>query len=227
MEIHLDPFGRQWSIGNSTHTASVVPTTDARWVILPLLVEPMYLAEAPEAETIYSHCAICGTHTTDYGFIVLEFVESAWGVRIGCADCAEDGISAFCKTNIANVSTILTPIITNGHTTPFLGCIVCDRNWRCNDPRCREIIKSGILKTNSPIDDLLEHFYRIRLDVISPLVLSKECAFCKSPGGRLCRICRLVTYCNYGCKIKSAKCARCTSFIEIWRSAQRIFSPTV
>ena len=215
--VYIDVNGTQWCIGKSPNSTIVTPTPGARWVILPISVEAMYPLDGEN--TIYSHCAMCGRAVEGVGFVVLEFLESAWGVRIGC--CGGNGATVE-KANctIATVATVLAPIIMHGCKTVYNGCIVCNRG-KCIDTECTRIIHSGILKT-SPVDDLLEHFYRIQLDIISPLVLTGECKFCSKPCNRLCRTCRTASYCNYGCKVRDGH--NCVSFTEIWRSAQRIFS---
>jgi len=231
--IHIDTNGNQWCIGNSPNTATLPVTADARWVILPISVEPMYPMEI-EDDGIYSHCALCGRPIVDQrGLIVLEFVADAWGVRIGCNKCGALIAPAISNALICSVSTVLTPIITYGCKKVYNGCIICNRASRCNASECKKIIESGIL-TALPVDELLEHFYRVQLDVVSPLVVAETCAYCGKPCNRLCRVCRVVAYCNYGCKIKHGHGAQksistsgnaflCTGFTEIWRNAQRIF----
>jgi hypothetical protein len=223
--IHMDERGRQWQIGSIDGTFKI--TKNARHVILPLRVKPMYpVGAVDKVDLIYSHCAKCGAPVSEEGgTVILEFVENAWGVRIGCEKCCGSGAATAAATTvqICNISTILTPIIEAGWSTPFLGCTVCERTV-CHDLKCKDIISSGIL-TTSPIDDMLEHFYRVRLDILSPLICTNCCNFCKSPADRICRTCRIVVYCNYGCKRKDGHLG-CTSFIEIWRSAQIIFPPS-
>jgi hypothetical protein len=216
MEVYIDQKGHQWYIGTTEGT--LTPTPNARWVILPILVEPMYPEESNDLT--FSHCALCGQSISDRGCIVLEFVEAAWGVRIGCPGCT--GPSGPSGPLIVFVSGLITPIIEAGCKTVYHGCIVCEKPGKCTNEKCRQIIDSGIL-TTSPVDDLLEHFYRIRLDVVSPLMSNNGCAHCKSPCDRLCRVCRIAYYCNYGCKMKSGH--KCVPFIEMWRVGQRDISP--
>ncbi len=218
MEVHIDSNGGRWCIGKSPNDTIVTPTPGARWVILPLSVESMYPMDR-EDTGIYSHCAMCGRAVEQDGFIVLEFIDNAWGVRIGC--CGGNKSIGPANGFISTVATILTPIIVHGCKTVYNGCTICNRGGKCIDPECKRIMNSGLLNV-SPVDDLLEHFYRIQLDIVSPLVLAEECLLCGKPCNRLCRVCRVAAYCNYGCKVRDGHV--CTPFIEIWRSAQRIFS---
>lgn len=188
-------------------------TSEAKWVILPFIVDAMYPVDNYE-QCQYSNCALCGA-PIERGLIVIEFIQRAWGVRIGCIHHTTQRCQ-MTPVLICNVFDTLNPVIIGGWNTPYRGCAVCDR-YNCVDPICKEIIKSGILATTE-MDAMFEHFYKIRLDILSPLLLLDKCFFCSKESNRICRVCRCAVYCNYGCKQKDGH--KCESFTEMWRSVQ-------
>ncbi len=236
--IYVDSNGQEWRGGINPAAGGSINSTPAasgsidstRQVFLPLLIEPMYPVD--DDLYIYSHCCQCGQPINgSHGYLVLEFVTNAWGVRIGCGGCANimGGTPHYICTPIVSILDIVTPVINAGCSKVYHGCTICERPGKCHDPKCREVAESGILGI-SPIDDLLEHFYRVKLDVVSVLIQhfppgemlnQHHCSHCDAPTDRICRKCRIAPYCNYGCKFKDKH--ECTSFVEIWRSAQLIF----
>ena len=211
--IFVDGNGHQWQMGLRSVPTLTAVTKGAKWVILPFIVDAMYPVDDSLSEQ-YSNCALCGT-SIERGLIVIEFIQNAWGVRIGCIHHTMRGCQ-MSPVLICNVFDILNPIITCGWNTPYKGCTVCDR-FNCVDLRCKAIVKSGILAMTD-LDSMFEHFYRIRLDILSPLVPNGVCSFCSKETNRICRVCRCAVYCNYGCKQKDGH--KCESFVEMWRIVQ-------
>ena len=197
-EIYIDQTGREWLVGSIEKPALV---------ILPVHAKPMYpsFITDPSADFIYCQCAKCNMPIQDeVGLVGVEFCSSSWGIRIVCTKHSERASSAATNVPIFDIVNVLEPVIQEAFLMDEQKCEVCDGPVGCNDPDCLEIKKQGLLYKGEN-DELMAHFYRVNLDLISPLLT--QCHTCsrfirKKKKRRLCETCRFV-FCSNKCKRNS------------------------
>lgn len=229
--IFVDNQNCEWKVGKSP--VPLAPEIfPLKTFILPFCVDAMY----PEdySEFIYSHCCKCG-ESLERGLIAIVFKqdESEFGVRIVCGKLGAKGPefsppSKCPRENsgpeapsfpqsfpspfpITSVFDILKPIIDKGCSTINDKCPVCEGPSKCTHPTCL------YLKDKLEKDTLFDHFYNIKLNVISPFV-EPICHYCKrSNAKKSCKSCKLYMFCGSKCREKSDhKCQN--EFYDIWRS---------
>lgn len=167
-----------------------------------------------ENVNIYSSCVICDNNII-MGVLCLEFCNMSWGVRIACSKCINcTSTLLYCK-KIVNVFALLEPIIREGVKTNHRGCLVCEKR-NCKDDACKQT--QSILYVNET-EMVIEHFYRIGLDVLSPFIRDEPCVVCSIYVGNKynCHKCKMRGYCGKGCKKKDTDhvCLIC-DFRDVW-----------
>lgn len=222
--IFVDNQNCEWKVGKSPvpKAPEIFPL---KTFILPFCVDAMY----PEdySEFIYSHCCKCG-ESLERGLIAIVFKqdESEFGVRIVCEEHWGEGAEGPLPKEksfgenpgpkapgfpITSVFDILKPIIDKGCSTINDKCPVCEGPSKCAHPTCI------YLKDKLEKDTLFDHFYNIKLNVISPFV-EPICHYCKRLNAKKsCKSCKLYMFCSSKCREKSDhKCQN--EFYDIWRS---------
>lgn len=193
---------REWCIGTVKQ-----PLVLKKLIILPIHAHPMYprVILDPSTDYIYCVCAKCDQPISEeLGLVALEFSAVSWGVRIVCTSHATVNVSRMLGMPIINVGPTLQPVIENAFLRDLRNCVVCDRP-NCTDDTCQEVRDRGILY-KSRIDELMVHFYRTKLDVLSPLL-----AYCDTCGIEaeerkfVCDTCKLV-FCSKACRRRRHKC---------------------
>ena len=207
--LYFDSDSREWKIGNIGTSISVSNDNRRRLVSLPFTIDAMYPTEIKDdrVDFIYSNCCKCGKSLTS-GQLCMEFDQMRWGIRIKCQS------SELIRTNIliVNVHQLLAPIIERGWKTPTNKCRVCDRP-KCKESDCIKIMENGLLNMTET-EEVLEFFYKIKLNVLVPLV-DNHCIFCQRKTFRCCKICKAVAICKR-CKGKKNQKV-CIPFELMWR----------
>lgn len=205
MEIFIDEAEREWKIGKPSLGNQI--DKGGECVILPFSVDSMYPID--ESDLNYSTCCKCG-EAIESGLVCLFFIDRTWGVRICCDVHTKLNPIRRCKVQIVYIFDILKSIINKGCQTVYNGCSVCSRE-NCKDFQCKRILELEILEK----DTLLDHFFNIKLDVLSPLV-EPICETCKRLNAKkFCNRCKLYAFCGTKCK-KEHTCN--DEFYCIWRS---------
>ena len=202
--VYVDPSGREWVKGGTPNTHSYESGT---WVILPFWADAMHPVPLND-DTMYSTCVKCGK-SLERGLVTLLFDQQAWGVRLVC--CVVTAGTAVTTHPIIYIASILEPLILNAWKEVNYQCTVCTRS-RCNDVRCQKMLERGIIKSNP----VLDHFYNVKLNVLTPLV-DFVCANCKNPDAtKLCKVCRIVVFCSRKCKKISGHTKCQNHYYDIW-----------
>lgn len=193
--LFLDSQGREWQVGTVQE-----PIVVEKLIMLSILVEPMYPSVVldPTEDYIYCMCAKCGQPIQEeYGLLTLYFSAVSWGVRIVCTVHCNELITRHCAHPIINVGRILQPIVEEACVKKLPNCVVCDR-VDCMDETCMAVKERGILYRNR-IDELMAHFYRVRLNVISPLLGACDaCGDQVQQATVICKRCKGV-FCSRAC----------------------------
>ncbi len=204
--IFVDKQNCEWKVGRGDPEPKT-PNTSLKMFILPFCVNAMY----PEdySEFIYSHCCKCGK-SLEKGLITIVFKhdESEFGIRIVCE---EEAPSVPISLPIIYIFEILKPIIDKGCCIINDKCPVCEGPSKCTHPTCL------YLKDKLEKDTLFDHFYNIKLNVITPLA-ENVCHYCgKQNVKKSCKSCKLYMFCNSKCREKSDHQCK-NEFYDIWRS---------
>ena len=145
------------------------------------------------------------------GCVCIVFHSKGWGIRVSC--CHEAHVDT--KIPIISIQDVLEPVITNGFEHGSTKCDVCERK-NCKSLECKEILDKNLLYPNVA-EQWLSHFYSIRLDIITPLLVEHMCDVCGEKKGTIhCADCRLRTYCGKSCKKKDGHTCD-QKFWELWR----------
>jgi len=206
--VYIDPSGREWIKGG---TPDIVPTEVGNLIVLPFFADAMHPEPLINDDYIFSTCVKCGK-SLERGLVSLLFDDLGvgWGVRITC--CVQVEHARNTPIPITHITSILEPIILKAWKEINYQCVVCTRS-RCNDPRCLKMLENGMIRRRP----VLDHFYNVKLNVVSPLVAT-ECVHCGVPDcKKMCRVCRIVCFCSYKCKKLSRHVEGCTNhFYAIW-----------
>jgi len=208
----LDSSGREWCQGSLSGS----PIVFKKIIILPIFATPMYPTTIldPSADYIYAICAKCNQIIPESGGLVaLEVCATQWGIRIVCAKHCDYYYLSKTDIPIVNIASILTPIIEEACTRNIKACVVCDAS-NCTNEMCIQIKERGLLYQNR-IEELVARFYRIKLDLVSPLL--NTCEKCKEridDKKWTCDMCRVV-FCSKGCK-KRAKKHNCMPIEDVF-----------
>lgn len=199
--VYVDVYDREWTVGTVQE-----PIVVNRLIVLPVYAYPMYpkCILDPVEDYIYSVCAKCHRPIQDdAGLLALHFSATKWGVRIVCMSHENVRVGRMCAVPIIMVQSLLKPIIEEAFIRDLHNCVVCDRP-NCTDETCQEVQDRGILFQNR-IDELMAHFFRSRLNLISPLL--NRCETCGREDAKvICETCGLV-FCSKLCKKrKKHKC---------------------
>lgn len=173
-------------------------------VIFPITIEAMYT----EDNYVFCFCIKCST-LIESGFVALLLQEEQWGIRIACTDCytrSPDTRIVPCKYLILELQVKIAPALYQGINTFDSRCFVCSKK-RCKNTECKKILDTHLLYENDE-QLLLEHFYRIKLNLHSVLLppTSYLCSYCHiRQGTRSCATCKMYMYCSKGCKKKASR----------------------
>jgi hypothetical protein len=174
---------------------------------------------------IYNYCVMCAKEIgEEHGIICLEFCEMYWGVRIMCFDCycyndkKKEEEEVYCTNKkITNIFGLLQPIINECAKINYRGCLVCEKR-NCKDDICK---KTELMLYKNETEIILEHFYRLELDVLSVFVKDEPCAICQVYVGKkyFCAKCKLRGYCGKTCKKKDVNhVCIITEYKAIWHN---------
>lgn len=204
--IYIDQNGREWVKGG-TPSEPPPSQSSSRLVCLPFLVDAMHPVPL-NGDTVYSVCAKCGA-SLETGVVALVFHKNDWGVRIVCRSCSPlKNELASTPHLIPYIASVLRPHIVKAWETVNTACDVCTRP-RCEDPEC---VKVSALLEQRPA--ALEHFYKVSLDVITPLI-GDACVVCGKKESKLqCKTCRMHVFCGKRCRKTMVRCTE--SYREIW-----------
>jgi hypothetical protein len=152
----------------------------------------------------------------EFGFLSLLFTENdEWGLRMCCLDCYFPENYLESNDMILNAQEPLKEVIEYGLSHGNRICLVCEQR-NCKDKECLKA--KDILYTGS-VNFLMEHFYQIRLNVITPVVknLVTLCHACQLWESTIsCSVCKIRLYCSKSCKKKDKH--SCVAFWDMWRS---------
>jgi hypothetical protein len=199
----VDSDGREWQTGTVQR-----PILVEKLIIVPIVVQPMHPSVIldPADDYIYCVCAKCNEPVPEAtGYLCLYFSAVRWGVRIVChAHYKKKTPDVPCAFPIIHVGSVLQPIIDEACLRNLSDCVVCDKP-ACDDETCHLVKERGLLYRNR-IDELMAQFYRVKLDIISPLV--NTCKVCGDTAEVACKRCKFV-FCSDVClKRKWHKCVR-------------------
>lgn len=201
--VYIDAYHREWTVGSVQE-----PIVVNRLIVLPIYAKPMYptCILDPAEDYLYSVCAKCEQPIRDEaGLVAVQFSAIKWGIRIVCMAHEAVRVGRMCAVPIILVQPILKPIIEEAFIRDLCNCVVCDRP-NCTDETCQEVQDRGILFKNR-IDELMTHFFRSRLDIVSPLLNRCEtCGELIDSEKIICRECGLVFCCRECKKRKKHKC---------------------
>jgi hypothetical protein len=192
--LFFDSDGNEWVPG--TPGISVAPKKP-KVHILPIESESMYMPSDPQKDLTLSTCIECGAPIPG-GFISIALFDSLFEICLTGRCCLRP--FSFVYYSIATEPLITSRAsihdrLLSGILQEYPGCPVCDRK-NCSDPNCQEIIEQGILEP-SDNEKITGHFYRIKLDLLSPI--EAKCA-CKGQGIQTrCKICK-ISFCRGRCK---------------------------
>jgi len=200
----------EWKKGKCDH--HMPKDKELTIVATPIRTQCMYPMVVKDAkkDLIYACCVKCGNPMLE-GCVCIVFHSKGWGIRVSC--CHEAHVNT--KIPIISIQDVLEPVINNGFEHGSTKCDVCERK-NCKSPECKEILDKNLLYPNVA-EQWLSHFYSIRLDIITPLLVGHMCDVCgEKKGVTHCGDCRLRTYCGKSCKKKDGhKCEH--KFWELWR----------
>lgn len=186
-------------------------------VIFPVSIEAMYTKD----NYTYCLCIKC-FKLVERGFVALLFQNAHWGVRIACTECYKrppDSRVMACQYLLLELQAKIAPALYQGISIFDSRCFVCSKK-RCKNTECKLILENNILYENEE-QLLLEHFYRIQLNLHTVLLppASYLCSYCHMrQGTRSCATCKMYIYCSKGCKKKASREDHpCQPFWEIWR----------
>lgn len=188
---------------------------DSVIIWLPISMKSMY--PVIQNIDIYCSCIKCN-HNIDYGIICIEFQKLSWGIRLICKSCLkeQDNIVECNDKLIVNVASMISSKLDYGCSIGSKHCLVCEKP-HCIDMDCKNSLDK--LYKND-IEILLEHFYRIKLDILHVFVKDNLCNYCKEYIGSnniCCNKCKLRIYCSKKCKKLDSK-HTCKDYYEIWRN---------
>ncbi len=170
-----------------------------------------------ETISIYCSCIKC-SHNIDIGIVCIEFQKLSWGIRLICLKCYNGDKSIpilECNNKlIVNVASMISHQLNFGCSIGSKYCLVCDKP-HCSDIECKNSLDK-LYKNDTEI--LLDHFYRIKLDILHLFAKDDICSYCnKYIGNMFCNTCKLRTYCSKKCKKMDLK-HNCKEYWEIWRN---------
>lgn len=216
----IKPDTEEWKLGSPPQDAEkdVVGKDDnVTMVIFPITIQSMYTQD----NYTYCTCIKCKTFT-ERGFVTLIFKDDHWGIRVVCTAChtpASPQQVVECRFLILELQNKLAPLLKLALDTHDSRCLVCEKK-RCKNPECKEILETHVLYENDE-QLLLEHFYRIRLNLHTALLPPHSflCFYCgRKQGTRSCATCKMYIYCSKGCKKKASREGHpCNPFWEVWR----------
>lgn len=205
--LYFDPNRKEWKVGDCGVNIKIKKGT-AICISLPFMIDSMYPTD--KSDLFYATCCKCGKSLSK-GQLCIEFDDLKWGIRIRCNPKKIRLIST--NILIVNVHHLVASIIERGWQTPSNDCNVCSRP-KCKDEDCKKIIKDGMLNITAT-EELLEFFYKIRLNVLSPLV-DYKCIYCSKKSNHVCTKCKSVVICDR-CKKKKKEGHECKEFENMWR----------
>lgn len=193
--IFLDSCNREWIMG----PPPAGPLISETIIILPVLIRsmiPRHILD-PSSDYIYSVCIICGKTVGVTGLVCISLCEVKWGVRIACTIHGPEHVFPT-QMLITHVQSLLSPTIDRACGISNTVCAVCEHP-QCNNEQCKT---AESLLYPSRVDELLGQFYRLKLDLISPIV--DLCVVCQGQVGSKkwpCQVCKMV-FCCKRCKRK-------------------------
>jgi hypothetical protein len=223
--IYIDNNNIKWNIGscnidNIIKIDNIPTNTTIIW--LPILIQSMNpeIKTDPMVDYIYCTCIQCNSFIEN-GIVCIEFTNELplnWGIRLLCVDCFPetfDEIVFDCQTKlVVEIPNMLAPKLVNACETYSKKCIVCDKPY-CDSGEC---LDAKLLLYNNDIDIILDHFYKINVEILSPFREDNVCDFCNDIKGiKYCNICKLRIYCSSKCK-KNDKKHLCKSYCNVWRN---------
>lgn len=185
--LYLDPSGRSWMNGHPSEKLSPL------YIPLPFYAESMYPRDIqdPSLDYVYCTCVKCSSFIPG-GFVALEVSPKRWGISLLCQECC--GTPHWGRDPwkldfpVLQVIDRLEKNMQEAYVSYRAACAVCEK-FHCRDPACKE---AEPLLFKHPSDALISCFYRIRLDVFSPLLDKCQKEGCLRDWRKRCRHCRLV-----------------------------------
>ena len=194
MKSYVDASGREWVKG--------CPSKRERdtLIVLPIQMDSMYPLRVVDTtdDYLFCQCAVCGAFVQG-GLVAIYLGVYNWGVRIVCVEHSQTASAFTTTTLITEVGSLLTNRISEA-------CRRCDVVCAsCGKPKCvrDECAAAEELIFPSRKEKLLSHFYRERLNLITPLL--NLCFACTGPTGSRkfsCETCGAV-FCCKRCKKKN------------------------
>lgn len=223
---NVEEYSTIWKTSGSTPPAEVeFDPPRGKLVYLPYHVVPVWpnTTQCAATDTYYCVCVTCGTFTDKLVQVILDVdgSDSSWAVRIRCWACYPELLfyTSYCES-ILTVSDKLEPILSSANKKRDNTCEICEKQGTCDDPEQCEKTRQFIGRSET--EDLLEYFYRTRVDVVTPLRFKichrQSCNYVK-PRMVNCQVCHRVCYCSEKCKRldKSVHDPLCVSYYEVWR----------
>ena len=225
-EAFHDKQGRLWFRGGSPPYVIADSKRENGFLVpLPFHDVPMWLENEPQTseDCYYCVCVQCNQMTNQLCQIVLDFYPDSWCVRIICIRCRPDLLSHTSYHGfLLNVRDLVEPMIANACKRRDETCEICEKQGGCDN--AEECATTRQLIGRTEVEDLMEYFYRIQLDVVSVLRFKvchrADCSNAQVPDRLVsCKVCRRVAYCSERCKRLDQAWHEtfCEEFYEIWR----------
>jgi hypothetical protein len=182
------------------------------YIVFPFMFDSMYPSPIlSNDDYIYCSCVKCGRFIKE-GVLCIRFYNGTFGVRLSC--CDSKGNIKIEDPLIVYVHEMIFPLIESGCESIQNQCMVCDK-LKCKNKDCEEILKGKLLYKNET-EELMEHFYKIKLDLLSLFVKDQPCFICQNKQTtKVCNTCKSFVYCSKKCKKKGHTCK---PFEEMWRT---------
>jgi hypothetical protein len=213
--LYVDNHGIEWKFGHLDKEKPPVEGKNTIFVWFPIKIKAMHptIITDPLLDYIYCSCVKCHSLIKS-GILCLEFGQkSNYGLCLLCTTCCRCPL--YIKTSLLIIELFdrISQILIGGCNTYSNQCIVCDKS-KCKSLDCKTIIPQ-LYNNNTEI--MLEHFYKIKLNVLS-LFTQDYCSWCNMKESFImCNTCKLRFYCGKKCK-KLDKNHACIPYYDMWRN---------
>ena len=212
--IFQDAEGTLWYYGSSNNINNDVETSSPGY-ILATSFKCLAMVTDRGDNTDYCTCIKCGKSITKGVLSIFIDFEYEWCVRLLCFACNVMGNDILVDYNpVIAAPAYLQPLLVPPQN--IVQCLICTQK-HCTHRDCKLMLEKRMVYKND-IEELLEEFYMVQVNINNTLInsmLPAICHQCKQEMSRFtCTTCRAFRYCGEECKQRHKDCR---PFLNLWR----------